>query len=152
VWGADEDPASPPQGPEALTHVKRGLRRPLAVAGILSLAMNLLALTTPIYMSQVYDRVLSAYSAETLAMLTLMALGLLLLFVLIDNARGQLWTVAALKAEEDLGEALLAASVKDQLAGRPDASQPLRDLAALRGFATSPAMTAVFDAPMVPLY
>src|SRR6185436_2837025 len=59
---------------------------------------------------------------------------------------------SALAAEQTLGPALYAAAAQDHLSGRVDASLPLRDLVALRGFATSPVMTACFDAPMTPLY
>ena len=71
------------QGTEALRRVHRSLRRPIAAAAVFSLVLNALALTLPVYMSQVYDRVLTSYSAETLIMLTVMALGLLMLFVVI---------------------------------------------------------------------
>jgi PrtD family type I secretion system ABC transporter len=42
--------------------------------------------------------------------------------------------------------------MEDQRAGRADAGQALRDLYMLRGFATGPALAALFDAPLVPLY
>lgn len=151
-WNKTDRSAGRLRGSEALAQVKRSLRRPFAAALLFSVVMNLLALTTPIYMSQIYDRVLSAYSAETLAMLTIITLGLLVLFVAVDHARNRVLTLAALKTEQDLGSALLAASVRDQLAGRTDASLPLRDLAALRSLATSPLMAVVFDAPLAPLY
>ncbi len=128
------------------------LRKPIAAVVLFSIAINLLALTVPLYMTQVFDRVLTSYSVETLVMLTALALGLIGLFVALDNLRGQLLTRAALRAEQALGEPLLAAAAQDQLAGRTDPILPLRDLAALRNFASSPVMTAFFDAPMVPLY
>ena len=115
---------------------------------LFSIAINLLALTVPLYMTQVFDRVLISYSVETLVMLTVLALELIGLFVALDNLRGQLLTRAALRAEQALGAPLLAAAAQDQLAGRTDPILPLRDLAALRNFASSPVMTAFFDAKM----
>jgi PrtD family type I secretion system ABC transporter len=143
--------AQPGSGP-VLDHVQAALRRPLFAGALFSLAMNLLALTVPIYMSQVYDRVLTSYSVETLLMLTFLALGLLLLFVALDHLRMAVITRAALRGEQSLGAPLLGAAVHDQIAGRTDAGLALRDLAALRAFAMSPALTAFFDAPLVPLF
>jgi PrtD family type I secretion system ABC transporter len=144
--------AAPLEGADALARVRRSLRGPVLAAALFSLAINVLALTVPIYMTQVYDRVLTSYSVETLAMLTGLALGLLALLVALDNVRAQVIARAALAAEQALGAPLFAAVTQDQLAGRVDATLPLRDLAALRGFATSPVVAACFDAPLVPLY
>jgi PrtD family type I secretion system ABC transporter len=140
------------EGADALAQVRTSLRGPAVAAAAFSLALNVLALTVPIYMTQVYDRVLTSYSFETLAMLTGLALGLLALLVALDNVRSQVIARAALSAEQALGAPLFAAVTQDQLAGRVDATLPLRDLAALRGFATSPVVAACFDAPLVPLY
>ena len=135
-----------------LAKVHDELRKPIASVVLFSIAINLLALTVPLYMTQVFDRVLTSYSVETLVMLTVLALGLIGLFVALANLRGQLLTRAALRAEQALGAPLLAAAAQDQLTGRTDPILPLRDLAALRNFASSPVMAAFFDAPMVPLY
>jgi PrtD family type I secretion system ABC transporter len=137
---------------DAIAQIRAELRRPLVAVGTFGLVINLLSLTVPIYMSQVYDRVLTSYSIETLVMLTVMAIALLALLAALDGVRHRLLMQAALKAEQALGPALLAASVKDQLAGRTDATQALRDLTALRGFATSPVVSSFFDAPLVPFY
>jgi PrtD family type I secretion system ABC transporter len=137
---------------DAMAQLRVELYRPLLAVGAFSLVMNLLSLTVPIYMSQVYDRVLTSYSIETLIMLTAIALALLALLAALDEVRQRLLTQSTLKAEHTLGPALLAASVKDQLAGRPDATQALRDLAALRTFAASPLVPSFFDAPLVPFY
>ena len=139
-------------GARALAVARQRLRPPLIAVAMFSLVINTLALTVPIYMTQVYERVLTSYSIETLVLLTLLALGLLALLVALDNIRAQVLTRAALEAEQTLGPALYAAAAQDHLAGRVDASLPLRDLVSLRGFATSPGLTACFDAPVTPLY
>ena len=135
------------EGGRALATAREALRRPVLAVALFSLVINVLALTVPIYMTQVYDRVLTSFSIETLVLLTLLALGLLALLVALDNIRAQVLTRAALEAEQTLGPALYAAAAQDHLAGRVDASLPLRDLISLRGFATSPVLTACFDAP-----
>jgi ABC-type protease/lipase transport system fused ATPase/permease subunit len=97
---------------DAMARVRIELRRPLVAVGIFGLVINLLSLTVPIYMSQVYDRVLTSYSIETLVMLTVIALALLALLVALDDVRYRLLMQSALKVEQTLGPALLAASVK----------------------------------------
>src|SRR3546814_11556228 len=47
--------------------------------GVLSMAINLLMLTTSLYMMQVFDRVLGSGSRETLLYLTVVACGAVLL-------------------------------------------------------------------------
>ena len=86
-----------PDGPAALVHVRNELRRPFAAVVAFSIAINLLALTVPLYMTQVFDRVLTSYSVETLVMLSVLALGLIGVFVALDNLRGQVLTRAALE-------------------------------------------------------
>ena len=146
------EPATGRNGSEIMERVRENLRRPLVAAGLFSLVINLLMLTVPLYMMQVYDRVLSSFSIETLIMLTMIAAGLLLLQTVLENARSQVITRAVLKTEQALGVPLLKAMMEDQRAGRPDAGHALRDLYSLRGFATGPSVTALFDAPLVPLY
>ncbi len=152
-WGAAPDSdLSALSGPEALPRLRRALRRPFVAILVFSVVTNLLALTLPVYMSLVYDRVLTSYSIETLLMLSALALGLLRLFVALDGIRSKIVNRAALYSEQNLAPALLAASVRDQLSGQSNAAVPLRDLAALRSFASSPAVNGLFDAPLVPLY
>lgn len=146
------DVRAPLEGRQAFSRVERGLRRPLAAVAAFSVVMNLLALTIPVYMAQLFDRVLTSFSVETLVMLTLIALALLRLHVALDNIRAKVLTRGALKAEQVLAPALLAAAVEDQVSGRPDPGQTMRDLSALRTFATSPVTLALFDAPLVPFY
>jgi PrtD family type I secretion system ABC transporter len=148
----EEGAIRPEGGPDALAALKEYLRRPLIAIAMFSLVINLLMLTVPLYMMQVYDRVLSSFSVETLVMLTGIALGLLLLQTFVENVRSRLLTRAVLKAEQCLGGVLLRATMEDHRAGRPDAGQAMRDLYMLRGFATGPALSIMFDAPLVPIY
>jgi len=129
----------------------RPLRPALWVVGIFSLALNLLMLTQPLYMTAVYDRVLSSRSGETLLMLTLVAVGALMLVGLLDAVRQVVLTRAGARLEADWGGAVLGASLKLTQRGAPDV-QGLRDLAQLRQFLASPMVGAMFDAPVAPFY
>lgn len=59
------------RGREELDAARRDMRGLLVAAFIFSIFVNLLMLTGPLYMLQVYDRVLPSRSAPTLAALTL---------------------------------------------------------------------------------
>ena len=65
----------------------RACRRGLWAVGLFSLVLNLLMLTQPLYMTQVYDRVLSSRSEETLLMLTIAALGALGIIAVLESVR-----------------------------------------------------------------
>ena len=78
------------QGPleKALIECKRGF---IAVVGF-SLAINLLMLSVPIYMLQIFDRVLSSSSTETLILLTIIVIVALAVFALPKAIRGHVMT------------------------------------------------------------
>lgn len=140
------------QGRDVVLAIKAGLRGPLFSVAAFSVVISLLMLTIPIYMMQVFDRVLSSYSLETLVMLTLIATALLALLVALDGVRTDIFSRLSLQAEQQLAPVLLEAAVADHLNGRADAGQAIRDLAGLRPMATSPMISALFDAPLVPIF
>jgi len=65
------------------------------LAGIASLVLNLTMLVPALYMLQVFDRVFSSRSIETLAMLTLMAVISLGLMYFMDTTRAAALAAAA---------------------------------------------------------
>ena len=133
----------------ALSH--RHLRRALFVALLFSLALNLLILTVPLYMTAVYDRVLSSRSLETLMMISAVAVGALVLTGFLESVRQVVLTRAGARFEADLGGEVLAATIRAGLQTGNDV-QPLRDLAQVRQFLSSPLVGALFDAPVAPFY
>jgi ATP-binding cassette subfamily C protein len=129
----------------------RACRRGIWAAGLFSLALNLLMLTVPLYMTSIYDRVLSSGSTETLLMLTIVAVGALGAVGILEIIRQIVLTRIGARLETVLGEPLLDASLRLARHGGPDA-QGLRDLAQVRQFVSSPLISALFDAPIAPLY
>ena len=75
--------------PTPLDHALREARQGLLVVAVLSLFLNLLALTSPLYMFQVFDRVLPSGHVETLVALTVLAGFALLVFGLLETIRHQ---------------------------------------------------------------
>jgi PrtD family type I secretion system ABC transporter len=146
-------PAAPRKDTEELKTALRASRSVFWHAGGFSLFVNLLMLTGPLYMLQVYDRVLSSQSVPTLVALTLLVLVLYGTLAVLEWARAGLFSVIASRFEGDLGERAAAASMTLSLADPGKATdRPLRDLRALRRFIGSPVLGAIFDAPFSPLF
>lgn len=124
----------------------------MGLAGF-SLFINLLMLTGPLYMLQVYDRVLASQSVPTLVALTGLVAGLYLTLGLLDWIRASLFAEAGSRFEEQLGarasEAAIDANLRDPGA---QTERPIRDLRALRKFFTTPALNVIFDAPFSPMF
>lgn len=119
--------------------------------GVFSLFINLLMLTVPIYLFQISDRVLTSRSMDTLVMLSLIALGFLLVLSLLDVARRALLGRVATKFETLLAGPVLASAVALNSGGQLGVST-LRSLHQVRSFISGPLMLMLFDAPMAPIY
>lgn len=130
----------------------RSCRRSLFVVGLFSLAVNALMLTVPLYMIQVFDRVLSSGSVDTLIMLSIVALGAIVMFGTFDALRNMILARTGVRLEAALGGPLLAASIVARTRGDRSETQGLRDLGMLRGFLSGPVVVTLFDIPLMPFY
>ncbi|MFN3937734.1 MAG: type I secretion system permease/ATPase [Gemmobacter sp.] len=154
--GAGQGAASP-DGRAIWDAGTAGLRRATAVALGFSAAVNLLMLTGSIYMLQVYDRVLTSGSLQTLLALFVIVVVLHVFLALYDFLRVRLMSRAAVRLDRALAPAafrawLVAGVPGHAAAGEASDSRPLSDLATLRGFLSGPAVTGVMDVPFVPLF
>jgi ATP-binding cassette subfamily C protein len=141
--------------PGTSRHLKSGMaacRNALFVVGLLSLGVSVLLFTLPLYMMQVYDRVLSSGSLDTLIMLTIAAAGALLLLGVFDTLRQMILARAGTRLEAAIGGPLLAAAFANRHKGEPSENQGLRDLWQLRMFLSGPVVVSYFDLPLAPLY
>ena len=128
-------------------------RNGLVGVGIFSAFVNVLMLVAPVYMLQIYDRVLSSASYETLIALTVVAVFLLLCFGLLDWVRQRLMTRVALLLSFEVLDEVLAGVFRGSLRRlRQSAGQPVRDLDAVRQFISSPFALVFFDAPWAPIF
>jgi ATP-binding cassette, subfamily C, type I secretion system permease/ATPase len=122
-------------------------------AGLFSLAINLLLLVPPLYMLQVFDRVLASRSSETLAVLTVAAVVALVVMALLDVLRTRLLAAAGAALDRGVGprvlEGLLAQTAR--LSGA-NYLNGLRDVNTVRGFLGGPGLMALFDAPWLPFF
>jgi len=128
---------------EALT----GLRRSFVFAGVFSAGINLLMLTGPLYMLQIYDRVLASGSIPTLMGLFLIIVVLYGFMGLYELMRSRLLSRAAYRLDQDIGEM----AFRQRLNGG-GTSDALRDLDILRGFLSGPAIRGLFDVPWIPIF
>ena len=122
-------------------------------AAFFSLVINVLMLAPALFMLQVFDRVVSSRSAETLVMLFVLTLFALLCMAYLDAIRARLLARAAIRLEKLLGPRVLASMLRQSAhANRTLSLHGLRDVNALRQFLTGPGVIAIFDAPWVPLF
>ena len=129
------------------------LRGAFFVVGAFSLFINLAALIVPLYMLQIYDRVLASQSRETLVAITALALALLVTVIFVEIARSRVLVRVGAELDATLGAPLFATAIDGQASDQQtSASQPLRDLDTLRVFMTGSGILALFDAPWTPIY
>jgi len=141
-------------GPRANTNPLTGLlRRPLIHVAAFSFVVNLLMLIPAVFMLQVFDRVLTSQSSETLIMLLLGAAIALAIMLALDYLRGRLQGVAGNMIAEALSPAvaqvILAARSRG---GERVPGEGLRDIATLRGLFSAQGLLALFDAPWLLIY
>ena len=133
--------------------IKQYFREYLLYAGIFSVFINMLMLTLPLYMMQLFDRVISSQSEETLLMLTLAAMFALIMSWALDYLRSRLMSSAGIVLEERLGHSVLSGVIRHtaRLEGK-DHAQGLKDVALLRNFLTGQSLFSLFDSPWMVFY
>ena len=136
---------------EELKRLLRSCRSYFSAAAGFSLAINLLYLAGPLYMLQVYDRVVSSGSELTLVMLTLALLLAYLALVGLDMVRARILTRANVALDQRIAPRILTILIESGGAGGARA-QALRDFDTFRSFLTGPGIHAVFDMPWAPIY
>jgi PrtD family type I secretion system ABC transporter len=137
---------------EELRRVFHACRSYFLTAGVFSLAINLLYLAPPLYMLQIYDRVISSGSGLTLVMMTLVLLLCLCALAGLDVVRARVLTRASIRLDAHLSARVVAATIEN--AGRLETgrNQPLRDFDNFRQFITGNGIHALLDLPWAPIY
>src|SRR4051812_42914269 len=117
-----------------------------------SLAINLLYLASPLYMLQVYDRVISSASIVTLVMLTIALLCAFLALAGLDMVRARVLTRASIRLDRLLAGRVMRAIIEAGGSAGDARSQLLRDCDTFRQFVTGSGIHALFDLPWTPIY
>ena len=114
--------------------------RPLvgATAGF-SIFVNLLMLAGPLYMLQVYDRVLSSRSVATLLVLTGLITFLYLITGVLDCCRSRLMARAGARFQQALEKRVFNAALSTSSTHDKEKGSGLRDLDAIQRWVSSPA-------------
>lgn len=128
--------------------------RPMFVAAFeFSAAMSVLALTTSFYMLQVYDRVLTSRSVDTLILLTVIAVVGISVFGVLDSLRVRLLNRIGLRVADALAPQVLRAMITTTSRSGGHAYRAgLRDVETLRNFIGSHSAAAMMDAPFIVVY
>jgi ABC-type protease/lipase transport system fused ATPase/permease subunit len=113
--------------------------------------VNLLMLAGPLFLLQVYDRVLTSRSVPTLVSLLVITAVLYAFLGLFDFLRARVMSRLSYRLDARIGDDTLRRWLLRGAANAP-ASRPIAELTALRQFFGTPAMTALMDLPWMPLY
>ena len=122
--------------------------------GLFSIFTNLLLLIGPLYMLQVYDRVLSSRSVETLVALTVLIAFLFGVMGVLDMVRARVMSRAAARFQSKLDRRVFDAVIQKSatVPGGASGAKELHDLSAIQRAMTSPAALAFFDIPWTPVF
>ena len=138
---------------DELAEALRSVRRHFVMAAIFSGCVNLLYLSSPLYLMQVYNRVLVNENITTLVLLTVILIVALATMGALDALRAQILIRLGIILDSRLSgrvfDALIARSAKQ---GYSKGAQQLRELDDFRAFITGPGIYFAFDLPWIPVY
>jgi PrtD family type I secretion system ABC transporter len=127
------------------------IARGVLEVGIFSAVINVLLFVMPLYMMQVYDRVLPSASIDTLLYLSIFAVLALGFLGIIEAVRSIYCQRVAASIDQKVASQAFMASLSGARAEAGDI-QPLRDLGTVRGFIASRGVATLFDLPFGPLF
>ncbi|MCV6574467.1 MAG: type I secretion system permease/ATPase [Cohaesibacter sp.] len=122
--------------------------------GLVSILINILMLTGPVFMLQIYDRVLASGSVPTLVVLGGLALGLYAFYGLLDGVRSRILVrVGQYVDAQHSGLTYKISTMAPVLIGaKAQNLRPVQDLDAVRQFLSGQGPAAIFDSPWMPFY
>ncbi|WP_083533010.1 type I secretion system permease/ATPase [Bosea sp. WAO] len=131
-----------------------GFRNAFLFLFLVSGIINILALTGSLYMLQVYDRALTSGSVQTLAALSILAIGLYLFQGAFDVIRSQVLVRLGARLDHNIAPIAHRVAIDMPRFGfsSAEALERGRDVDTVRGFLGSQGPGALFDLPWIPLY
>src|SRR5690606_18371506 len=138
--------------PTPLNVAMDGVRPAIVYAIIFSFFINILALVSPIYMLQVYDRVLTSRNEMTLLVLTVLAVFLFMVHAVLESLRTQVLVRAGIKFDSDMRGPTFRTVLDSTLLRRGGDAQAFRDVDHVREFMTGAGLLAFCDAPWIPVF
>lgn len=143
--------------PSLSLELKEGLGRAwLAFVGVamISAIINGLFLTGPLFMLEVYDRVLPSHSLPTLVALLGIVAALYVVQGLLDMVRSRILARVGAVISVSAAHSTFQATTSNVLRSesREPTMDPIRDLEQVGSFMSGPGPGALFDLPWIPLY
>jgi len=136
--------------------LRRGIRvvRPAFVTAIVfSFFINLLVFVSPLYMLQIYDRVITSRNVYTLLMLTVVAAFLLIVYAALEKLRSAVLVRAGLLFDTEIRAELFEKVLRGSLKQPGIAHHTvLRELDTVREFLTGSGLISFCDVPWVPIF
>ncbi len=122
--------------------------------GLVSMVINMLMLTGPLFMLQVYDRVLASGSVPTLVVIGSLAFALYVFYGLLEGVRSRILSRLGQRVDARLSSRAYDLSTYLPLVLGPKAARlrPVQDLDTMRQFLSGPGPAALFDVPWMPFY
>ena len=123
------------------------------MTGFFSMFINILMLVPTLYMLQLYGRVVTSRSQETLIMLTGIVVILFITLGLLEIIRSRILIRISNKMDKQLNQRIFDALFKlaEKYPSKASATA-LSDLTQIRQFMTGNGLFAFFDAPWLPIY
>lgn len=120
---------------------------------VFSFFVNLLMLTVPIFLLQIYDRVIPNRSTDTLIFLTILAVLALLTLSALDAIRSTILMRMGAWLDHRLSSHIISGTINRSLRKeRPSSIRALYNLATLRNFFSEPALITILDLPWAPVF
>ncbi|MGR3501795.1 type I secretion system permease/ATPase [Pseudaestuariivita sp.] len=140
-------------GRDELRAARRESRKYYWFVGIFSFFVNMLMLTGPMYMLQVYDRVLGSRSEATLVALSVLVLFLYGMMGLLDYVRGRIMGRVGARFQARLDTRVFDAVVRRSAVVQDNTGATgLKDLESVQRLLSSPVLMALFDIPWTPFF
>jgi ATP-binding cassette, subfamily C, bacterial len=138
---------------DALRKGVRAIAPAFGTAIVFSFFLNLLMFVSPLYMLQIYDRVLGTRNLATLVALTIIAAFLLMVWAGLETLRSRLLVQAGVLFDERFAAPMFKV-VHQGILRQPSVvnQQYLRDVDVIREFLTGPGLIAFCDAPWFPVF
>jgi PrtD family type I secretion system ABC transporter len=131
----------------------RASRGALLFAALFSAAINLLMMVPPLYMVQLYDRVLNSRSESTLVALTIITLGAFLAMGILEIVRSRILVRISARLDDALTPRVFETVFRNHvITVGGQRTQPLSDVAVVRSFVAGPGLFGFFDLPWAPIF
>lgn len=152
---ADEQAKPRPEPTTGRGELRRAVlesRRAFRALGLFSFAINILMLAGPLFMLQVYDRVMTSHSIPTLLALFALTAAIYGIIGLLELVRSRVIVRIGVELDQRISERIFAAALRRSLAQPGSSMHALREMDQLRQFISGPGPITFFDAPWTPIY